>query len=83
MEANTPVRFTDKKAYVATLFQNQLTKYALQSQVSEENVLTVFVKHGFDHRQKSRHEMLALCCFAVQLWVFLVWTLHITNHGKL
>jgi hypothetical protein len=43
MEANTPVRFTDKKAYVSTLFQNQLTKYALQSQVSEENVLTVFV----------------------------------------
>jgi hypothetical protein len=43
MEANTPVRFTEKKAYVSTLFQNQLTKYALQSQVSEENVLTVFV----------------------------------------
>ena len=40
MEANTPVRFTDKKAYVSTLFQNQLTKYALPSQ---ENVLTVFV----------------------------------------
>ncbi len=43
MEAQCPLRFTDKKGLVSTIFQNQLTKFALQSQVNEEGVLSVFV----------------------------------------
>ena len=43
IEAHCPIRFTEKKGFVSTIFQNQLTKYALESQVSEEGVLSVFV----------------------------------------
>ena len=43
VEANCPVRITEKKGFVSTMFQNQLTKFALQSQVSEEGVLSVFL----------------------------------------